>query len=102
MHLTVLAKWETQMLLEIKSLTRHNCFGAENIRYSSLRREEVQQFNRVENNVDRQKLWDPGEWEAVSSRTTPFLYHPNSTFDLRHMFIGTSQVNQWTTWQRLD
>jgi len=64
--------------------------------------EEIQQSNRVEYNVDHQKFWDPCEWKAVPRRTTPFLHHSNSTFNLRNVLIGAGQVDHWTTRQRLD
>jgi hypothetical protein len=51
----------------------------------------------MEHNVDHQKLWNPLKWKTVSSRTTPFLYHPDTTFDLRDMLVAAGQVDHRAT-----
>jgi hypothetical protein len=52
--------------------------------------------------VDRHKLQDPLKWKAVPSFSTPFLHYPDVTFDLRDVLVGACQVDNRTTWQRLD
>ena len=47
------------MLFVVESLARHDGFGTDGIRNSSLCREEIEQLHGVEHNVDRQKLGDP-------------------------------------------
>ena len=43
-YLAILSDRQTQVLFVVKHLTGHDGLQAESIRYSSLRREEVQQF----------------------------------------------------------
>ena len=91
-----------QVFLVVEHLTRHNGFWTESIQNSSLRREEIEQFDGVEYNVYCQEFRHPLKRKAVSSSLAPFLYHPDSTFDFRDMLIAASQVNHRATRHRLD
>ena len=90
------------MPLIVQGLSGHEGFRTESVRYSSFRREEIQQLDGMEHNVYRQEFRHPLKRKAVSSSSAPFLYHPDSTFDFRDMLVAASQVNHRATRHRLD
>jgi hypothetical protein len=83
-------------------LSRHDGLWAQSIRKASLRREEVEHFNNIEHDVNRQKLWKPLEWKSMPNSTAPFFDLPDATFNFRHMLIAAGYVKHGTTGHRIE
>jgi hypothetical protein len=58
----VLSNLETQVLLVVESLSRHDGLWAESVGNSSFHWEEIEHLDSIENNVYHQELSDSLEW----------------------------------------
>ena len=102
MNLTTLSDWQAQVLLAIKNLAGHNSLGAEVFRHSSPRGEEVEHLDAIQDNVNCQQLRNLLKRKVMSTRSTPFLHHPNSSLDLRDVLVSTSQIDHRSIGHRLN
>ena len=84
--LAVSAKREGALLV-VYSLSGHNCFGTVLCRYSSFRREVVEELYNEEHHVCHHFDGDCGERDRVTYGPRPLLYHPYPSF------------NSWLSWK---
>jgi hypothetical protein len=52
--------------------------------------------------MDRHELGDCVKWETVLSGPASLFHHPDPTFDLGYVLVGTHQVDHGATLHRFD
>jgi hypothetical protein len=53
----------------------------------------VEQFDRMEYDMDCEQSGDPIEWETVSYGSTPFLHYANAALDVGDVFAVAGQID---------
>jgi hypothetical protein len=71
------------VFLEIECLTRHDGFWTVGVRDSPFRREEIELFDGIQHNINRQKLGDPVEWKTMTGGSASLFNHSDAVFDIR-------------------
>jgi hypothetical protein len=93
-HLTILLNLKMPVMFIIETLPRHDGFGAQSIRNPPLWREEVKEFNSMEDDVNRQELGNSFTKKTSSVKKTSFSSFNNS--------VGTFTKFSVTRWGLLQ